>query len=280
MRLHFIATGHIISWWTDGSMNIKQIEALIKYILALAARNDYFGQRPLSAIHILKYLYLADLAYANKREGETFTGIEWRFHKWGPWSVPAWQTVGREAQALGARSLPFPGDDEERDRWLLEDADDALEEVRREIPIPIRLYLQNKVQNFANDTKSLLEYVYRTYPMLQAAPGETLIFIRKPLEQPVSVGQRRIDTAAIRRRISAIRPDIVKAIAVRTGRTAEEVEERASTYREPKYDEEFLAFVENSDKSEHQPLSEGEYTVSVDQSVWHSEARREREVAD
>jgi hypothetical protein len=32
------------------------------------------------------YVYLADLAYAEANRGKTFTGIDWQFYKFGPWS--------------------------------------------------------------------------------------------------------------------------------------------------------------------------------------------------
>jgi hypothetical protein len=55
-------------------MDIKKVDQLLKYILAAAGQADY-GNREVGPIHLIKYVYLADLAFAEKHGGETFT---WR----------------------------------------------------------------------------------------------------------------------------------------------------------------------------------------------------------
>jgi hypothetical protein len=54
-------------------MDINKVDLLLKYILAAAGQEDY-GNREVGPIHLIKYVYLADLAFAEKHEGETFTG--------------------------------------------------------------------------------------------------------------------------------------------------------------------------------------------------------------
>ena len=52
---------------------------LLKYALAVAGQEKP-GNRELGAIHLVKYVYLADLAYADRHRGDTLTAVAWRFH--------------------------------------------------------------------------------------------------------------------------------------------------------------------------------------------------------
>ena len=45
-------------------MDIQKIDLLLQYALAVASEEDDFKNQRLGAIHLIKYVYLADLAYA------------------------------------------------------------------------------------------------------------------------------------------------------------------------------------------------------------------------
>jgi hypothetical protein len=66
-------------------MDIKRVDLLLKYILPAAGQEDP-GNRELGPIHLIKYTYLADLIFAEKHGGESYTCAPWRFHHFGPWS--------------------------------------------------------------------------------------------------------------------------------------------------------------------------------------------------
>jgi hypothetical protein len=51
-------------------MDINKVDLSLKYILAAAEQEDY-GNREVGPIHLIKYIYLADLAFAEKHTGET-----------------------------------------------------------------------------------------------------------------------------------------------------------------------------------------------------------------
>ena len=70
-----------------------RIDKVYLYTLALAAQADDFRQRALGRIHLLKYAYLADLAYARRNDGVTYTGTPWRFYHFGPWEASAYGRV-------------------------------------------------------------------------------------------------------------------------------------------------------------------------------------------
>ena len=69
-------------------MNQERVDLLIQYILSVAAQGwGDFDDKEVGPIHIIKYVYLADLAYAMRHGGETYTDIPWRFHNFGPWDT-------------------------------------------------------------------------------------------------------------------------------------------------------------------------------------------------
>ncbi len=80
------------------SASSTRVDLVLQYSLLVAGEQDTSFDRQLGPIHLLKYVYLADL-FAGKNEGATYTGIEWKFYKFGPWS----QSVNeRIAPALSA----------------------------------------------------------------------------------------------------------------------------------------------------------------------------------
>lgn len=157
-------------------MNSQATELLIKYILGFAGQQDYELQE-LGPIHILKYLYLADIAYAEQNNGKTFTEIPWRFHKFGPWSNEAYELIQPTALSAGAieKKISHPKYEDDFTRWRL--SDDALvDSIEKKLPHFVISGVKRAIRNFGSDTSSLLHYVYTTKPMLTAAPGEQLDF--------------------------------------------------------------------------------------------------------
>lgn len=55
-------------------MKSNKIDLLIQYAILIAGQEDEYPDRQLGPIHLIKYVYLADLAYAERNGGETFTG--------------------------------------------------------------------------------------------------------------------------------------------------------------------------------------------------------------
>jgi hypothetical protein len=49
-------------------MNINKVDLVLKYILATAGQEDY-GNREVGPIHLIKYVYLADLAVGGRTKG-------------------------------------------------------------------------------------------------------------------------------------------------------------------------------------------------------------------
>lgn len=154
-----------------------RVDLILEYALLAAGRADEHSDRCLGPIHLIKYVYLADLAYAAKHEGETYTGVEWRFHHFGPWSKEVFQRIEPATKRLAAHELTFSSPrvaDDSRMWWVRDEQ--TFEDTQRKLPLHVSLAVSRVVREFGHDTAGLLHFVYRTPPMLHAAPGEVLDF--------------------------------------------------------------------------------------------------------
>ena len=156
--------------------NIKEIDRVLQFILATAGREDDFKDRELGPIHLIKYLYLADLAYAEEHQGATYTGVTWRFHYFGPWSNEAYTRIEPALEEIGAICKKLPSKyEKDMVRWTIRDDDlyrRLLEELPPELIRPVKKY----VHQFNGMTEDLLHFVYVTRPMLKGRPGAVLDF--------------------------------------------------------------------------------------------------------
>jgi hypothetical protein len=160
-------------------MNVDRADLLLKFILAAAGQEER-DERELGSIHLLKYAYLGDLAYAESHSGETFTGAPWRFYNFGPWSEELFARIEPAAESVGAEARRFSSAYSERDALRYSLADDGeYERLDAEIPAEIGRTLRSAIRRFHADTSALLHYVYATPPMLRAAPGEFLDFSKE-----------------------------------------------------------------------------------------------------
>lgn len=158
-------------------VNTEQIDTILQYALLVAGSLDNRIERGLGPIHLIKYVYLADLAFAEHHQGKTLTGVRWQFHKFGPWSQEVNARIEGALNQIYATRMEFKSDYGKDDwyRWCIE-CGDLLEEKERQVPLMARLRLSKEISKFSNDTPSLLDHVYKTEPMLSAKPGEYLNF--------------------------------------------------------------------------------------------------------
>ncbi len=89
-------------------MKYDKVDMLIQYALLIAGQEDAFWDRQLGPIHLIKYVYMGDLAYAERNDGETYTGIDWRFYNFGPWSQTVNERIEPALTAIGATKKTFP----------------------------------------------------------------------------------------------------------------------------------------------------------------------------
>ena len=169
-------------------MDTVLFHRIIQYCLYSAAKSDEYGSRFLGPIHLLKYAYLVDLDFARHNDGRTFTGIDWVFHHFGPWSAPAFLEIETAVSNINAErnSVRSKFGDKDCLRWQLKEADGSQYESSSNLPLEVRHTISAFVRRFGNDTSALLHFVYATPPMLSAAPGEKLDFGAIPPPMPQS----------------------------------------------------------------------------------------------
>ncbi len=158
-------------------MNQERVDLLIQYILSVAAQGwGDFDDKEVGPIHIIKYVYLADLAYAMRHGGETYTGIPWRFHHFGPWDTGFFQRIEPAGHAIGAHKRTITDTQyNDFDRWSLDD-DHLMNQLGKQLPGTVAFAINRNFRQFDTDTYDLLDHVYSTTPMRHAAPGELLPF--------------------------------------------------------------------------------------------------------
>ncbi len=269
-------------WRIVEPMDTSRVDLVLKYALAAASREER-GHRELGTIHLLKLVYLADLAHAQARGGETYTGAPWRFYRFGPWTERVYERIPPVLAMLGVieRRIESPRTPEDVVRYSVEDPA-LFDELDRELPLVVASAVKRAVHDFGDDTAGLLEHVYRTPPMLRSAPGEPLDFttaVRPRAEQQALAYAAEPALAyaapAPTRRQEKKRAERLAAARERL-RAAFEARQGARSYVEPvpapRYDAVYNDGVEWLDQlaGEHvQPHGE----LKFDDSIWKSAAR-------
>lgn len=276
-------------------MDLGRLDLVLQYALAAAGQEDP-DQRELGPIHLIKYAYLADLAYAETHSGETFTGVAWRFYHFGPWAAEVNDRIEYAAELAGARRRTFESAKHEGEFARFSVVDDTLfERLQRQLPWEITSAVKRAVHEFSSDTSSLLHYVYVTKPMLKAAPGELLSFGDEPASTlcqaepalahdeaaPVfevdvleNESPARSSWKARRKRketVAKLRQEVRRRLEARLARPAIPV-------RPPRYDEVFFDGVKWLDDQAGGPIQpfEGEAVFSPD--IWKSPGRSDPDV--
>ncbi len=257
-------------------MNVDRVDLVLRFALAAAGQEDP-GQQELGPIHLLKYVYLADLAYAERHDGETYTGTPWTFYRFGPWAVDVLGRIESVTESVHAQRRVFAGRDaEERVRFKVLD-DHLFAETARDLPPEIVSAVRRAVHEYGDDTGGLLSYVYRTDPMLRAVPGELLHFAAAPAaETAAPPAEPEAPTAKVRRaRKEAVRQARVE---MQERLAARRRERAAVVVVQPRYDEVFEEGVRWLDSlaGEPVPTLEGGATFSDD--IWTSPTRAGRDV--
>jgi hypothetical protein len=222
---------------------------------------------------------LADLAFAEKHWGETFTGIPWKFHRFGPWSSEVFNRIKPVVNEINPqeRKISSPKLEDDITRYSLID-EDLFEQLDRELPLILTLTIKRLIHLFGDDTTSLLHHVYRTRPMLESAPGEVLSFKMEILEEEEPPQVSKVTEVAAFYRLSSKtkRKTDMKALKERIqAKLAEKRLKREQTplAKPPRYDDVFFEGVKWLDSLAGEPVQEQEGEVSFSNDIWKSPAR-------
>lgn len=176
-------------------MDDKRVDDVVAFALLVASRGDHPSDRELGPIHLLKIVYLADQAYAERHEGRTFTRAPWRFHHYGPWNLEVFRRLALAALAIGASKRTFPSEyQNDGERWSVRDhrrVEEELPSLERRLPVEVASAVKAAVRHYGQATSELLHAVYLTPPMLKAAPGDFLDFTPRVEEPPPEVHLHR-----------------------------------------------------------------------------------------
>jgi hypothetical protein len=257
-------------------MDTSRIDKIIQYSLLVAGDEDDIFDRQLGPIHLIKYVYLADLEYAAMHDGETFTGAQWQFYKFGPWSQEVNSRIEPALLYINADKKTFPSDYEDRDEWVRWTAtDDSFKkELERELPLVVKSTIRRDVHRFGKATPELLSYVYSTKPMLCAAPREFLDFsILKTPAKDLPYEQSNGETLSFKK---------LKILKKNLRSLRNQNAERLSAKRKnrlvappipPRYDEVYFEGLKWLDSLAGEKIQEGGKDVVFSDSIWKSPSR-------
>jgi hypothetical protein len=256
-------------------VSTTRIDLILQYVLLLAGQEDDFRDRDLGPIHLIKYVYLADLAFARGNHATTFTAVDWTFYKFGPWSQTVNARIPPALRALSAEERVFQSTYEDREDWTRWSKRDehALQTLEPSLPFEIRVELRSLVHKFLKDTPALLDYVYKTGPMLHAAPGERLEFRfavregqRVAAEPPAELTERK------RKKLRERMKEIQRAKNLKPSRNL--VSPAA-----PRYDAAYNTGLQWLDEIGGAPLSDQNVTVEFSDEVWKSPTRNDEDLS-
>ena len=257
-------------------LSLENTRLVVQFALLTAGEEDQPHERQLGPIHLLKYAYLADLAYAQRNGGKTFSCADWRFHKFGPWSNAVYEVIDPALRSIGAERREFRSDyaDDDWVRYSMRD-EKLLTEKQRGLPAQITLALRRDIHRFRGDTPMLLDHVYKTQPMLSAAPSERLDFSigLQPHDGIAEESQKlRFDelSAKKKKRLKERLRSLRSQQGSRLGASPTIVDPA----RTSRYDDVFEAGVAWLDELAGPTLVEGDFTAEFSGDVWRSPTRK------
>lgn len=257
-------------------MELEKIDRIIQLIITIAGEEDDKYDRELGAIHIVKYLYLADLEYAKNNNGNIFTGIPWRFYHFGHWCEiaferiePALAKIDAEKRVINSRMR------DDFTRWSLPENQDLYYSLARNIPHEIVSSLKYYIHKFTNDTESLLHFIYNTEPMLKARPNEQLSFdSTKGIDDVKVIAQSDILPNKLSKQNQKKRKQLLADLKQKM---QDHISKRSRSYSKafdpPIYDDIFFQGLETFEKIIGDQLEPSEGIVNFSDDIWKSEAR-------
>lgn len=256
-------------------MNAERVDAIIQYALVVASESEDFRDRELGPIHLIKYLYLADLAFAEMNGGKTYTELPWIFFRFGPWTAEVQNRIPSAVAAINASSRTFNTESYgELTRWRAKDAS-LKRKLEGKLDVIVALSVERCVKKFGTDTECLLHHVYGTVPILRAAPKEPLDFSLVAREQQpspeIKIGNDAI-TVKQQNKIDAwkkeARSGFQKRLEAKRAHTRGFITPSA-----PRFDEVFHAGVNALNTEAGDALNSGKMSCSISPEVWKSLAR-------
>lgn len=262
-------------------MDKERIDQIILFALLEANRQDDPMDRELGPIHLVKYVYLADLAYSEFHNGETYTGTAWCFHHFGPWALEVFQRIDPVIERVGAVKKTLHNPQIEDDFLRYSYADDYhYDKLFNFLPFEITGTLKRYIKEFGKDTAELLHHVYRTRPMLCAAPGEYLQFVpRKKKGDHSEIGEEVAEKLSVKRK--RMKEEAVEALKKKVAEKRAEIESGKKEWKEftpPRYDDIYFEGVEWVESLADDPIEPEEGILDIPDEFWKSPIRTDDDI--
>jgi hypothetical protein len=154
-----------------------------------------------------------------------------------------------------------------------------LRECERSLPPVIAMSLPPLVHRFLKDTPSLLDYVYRTPPMLVAAPGEYLEFAATERAKTPKADATKLRMDAISEKQRNRYRDRVRELQLQVKKRTEQGPALVNPMADARYDETFEKGVQWLDSLAGEQIEQREYVAEFSEDVWKSTARKGDDVS-
>jgi hypothetical protein len=259
-------------------IDLNKVNKLLQYIIIVAGQEDDPFSRQLGPIHLIKYLYLADLSYAESHEGQTYTGLQWKFHHYGPWAEEAYNQIEPALSIIYAEKQTIPSTKYEDDfyRWSKTN-DDLCDDLFNELDLSVTGTINRLVHQYGSDTPRLLDYTYKTAPMLNAAPGDQLNFaatLRNTSDQIDTIEDSSCAMLTKRQEKKRTKQLLELKQKIRKKLESRRKESKQS-FTPPRYDDVFFEGLTQLDSLAGEPITPGEYKAEFSEDVWKSKSRSE-----
>lgn len=262
----------------------ENTDLLLQFILSVAANQEDFRDRELGPIHLIKYVYLADLAHYSFT-GKSFTEAEWRFYKFGPWAEEVFDRVEPALLAIDANKKQFESRYSQEDyiRWQLLHTE-VMDELDKQLPHVVSASVKRSVHQFSNDTPSLLHNVYLTEPMLRAGPGDHLDFevVKNAEHKSAKVTIATEEAQSVSKTALKKKKAKLDQIRSKVKDNLEKSKAQASKARKftpPRYDELFRAGIEWIDSLGGEDIKPSKGVALFSNEIWKSPSRFDPDVS-
>lgn len=264
-------------------METKRVDNIILFVLLEANRQDDKWDRELGPIHIVKYVYLADLAYAQYHNGETYSKVPWKFHHYGPWALDVYKRIDDLSDEVGITKnvISHPRYKDDFTKYSYSD-DYEYDRLVNDLPLDIVGTLKQAIRKYSKNTPELLDYVYKTRPMLCAAPGEYLDF-STVVKQPESSGEVLSDTPeklSVKRK--KLKKEAIDALKSKIAMKHAEMKDKRKEWKNftpPRYDEVYFQGVAWVESLAGEPLEPEEGILEIPDEFWKSSFRCDDEIS-
>ena len=258
-------------------INSKHVDLILQYALLIAGEEDDYIDQQLGPIHLIKYVYLADLFHARRNNGVTFTGTDWQFYKFGPWSQSVNERIDPALTAINANKQSFPSDYDDKSDWFRWHFQNSylLKEKENALPACITMHLKREIHKFGKDTPNLLDFVYQTKPMLAAAPNELLDFslvVEEPINTDIDTPELRFESLSVKKKKKF--KEQMRCLQEKLKDKTSKKPKLINPVSNPRYDQVYEEGIAWLDKLAGQQITSGENIVEFSDECWHSNTRK------